>query len=266
LKKRNGRIIQNKSNQDRSLDKQRYDQAAQLEINKWKLSEKIFVPEVEIPEQFREPFGDYYEAIYELIPADSKTLELGSGSGRHTAPLFYKSKQVYACDISGPSLKLMQIRFGTEERKKLVLIESSMDDIPIAKESFDVIVSCGSWSYADQTMLITEIDRVLRPGGMLIVLDSLNHNPIYRLNRYLRFRKGERTLSTIRRMPTFHTFEALSNCFNIESVKFFGSFLWLFPLIRKILGVKFALQVESRLTQLAPKKLAFKFLLVAKKI
>jgi ubiquinone/menaquinone biosynthesis C-methylase UbiE len=266
IKKRLKRISDSTSDQDRFLDYQRYDRASKLELKKIELSGDLFVDKPMIPQQFREPFDRYYETISEFIPVDSKTLELGAGSGAHTAPLLKNSKKVYANDISGASLKLLQIRLGIEELKKVTLVESRMDSIPIPKESVDVVVSCGSWSYADEKMLIMEIKRVLRPGGILIVLDSLNHNPLYRFNRYLRFKKGERTLSTIMRIPTTRTFEALSQSFSIVNIKYFGSFYWLFPLLRKILGVNRGLQFESQLTRFAPKKMAFKFLLVAKKM
>lgn len=263
MSKRNKKVTDSTSDQDRFLDKQRYDQASQFELNKLKLSQKGFDTETEIPQQFHDPFNKYYEAIYRLIPAGARTLELGCGSGRHTAPLFRNSGKVYACDISPASLDLLQINFGAKEPGKLNLIESSMDAIPVEDEFFDAVVSCGSWSYADQKRLILEINRVLRPGGVLIVLDTLNHNPLYRLKRYIRYKKGERTLSTIIRMPTLQTFQALSESFRIESVKYFGSFLWLYPILGRTIGSRYALRIESKLTNLAPKKLAFKFLLVA---
>jgi hypothetical protein len=36
----------------------------------------------------------------------------------------------------------------------------------------------------------------LKNKGAFIAIDSLNNNPIYRLNRYLHYLKGERSLST----------------------------------------------------------------------
>jgi ubiquinone/menaquinone biosynthesis C-methylase UbiE len=53
----------------------------------------------------------------------------------------------------------------------------------------------------DNDKVLDEIYRVLKNKGAFIAIDSLNNNPIYRLNRYLHYLKGERSLSTIARMP-----------------------------------------------------------------
>jgi ubiquinone/menaquinone biosynthesis C-methylase UbiE len=47
-----------------------------------------------------------------------------------------------------------------------------------------LIVSAGSLSYGDNDKVLDEIYRVLKNKGAFIAIDSLNNNPIYRLNRF----------------------------------------------------------------------------------
>ena len=50
-------------------------------------------------------------------------------------------------------------------------------------------------------LVLNEIHRVLKQNGIFICIDSLNENPIYKLNRYLHYLRGNRTKSTLKRMP-----------------------------------------------------------------
>lgn len=46
-----------------------------------------------------------------------------------------------------------------------------------------------------------EIRRILRSNGMFICLDSLNQNLVYRANCWLHYIRGNRSKSTLKRMP-----------------------------------------------------------------
>ena len=37
---------------------------------------------------------------------------------------------------------------------------------------------------------MNEIYRVLKQGGILIIVDSLNHNPVYKFNRWIHYLYG----------------------------------------------------------------------------
>ena len=78
----------------------------------------------------------------------------------------------------------------------------------------------------------------------MIVVDSLNDNPIYRFNRYMHYLKGNRTKSTLIRMPTMRLIDKYTEKFGHAEVKFFGAITWTFPLLRKILS-------EQAVTKLA---------------
>jgi hypothetical protein len=70
----------------------------------------------------------------------------------------------------------------------------------------------------------------------MIVIDSLNNSPVYRLNRYIHYLKGNRSKGTLIRMPTISLIDKYSQKFGHVEVKFFGAITWMFPLLSKVLS------------------------------
>ena len=132
---------------------------------------------------------------------------------------------------------------------------------------YDVVTSAGSLSYGDNLLVMQEVHRVLKPGGVFICVDSLNHNPIYRLNRWVRFLRGGRTKNTLLRMPTSSLIESYRHYFGRQNVKYFGSIVWLFPVLRLIFARKIAAYLIARIDHLVNvEKSAFKFVMICKKV
>ena len=127
-----------------------------------------------------------------------------------------------------------------------------------------MIVSAGSLSYGESYLVDTEIRRVLRPGGMLICVDSLNHNPVYRTNRWLHYLRGNRSKSTLKRIPDLARITALGEGFSTVNVRYFGALSFAMPVVALLLGENAAQASSDRIDQLVGvKRSAFKFVLVA---
>ena len=71
-----------------------------------------------------------------------------------------------------------------------------MENLPYEKNTFDVVCCAGSLSYGNNLLVLNEINGVLKSDGYFISVDNLNENPIYKLNRYIHYIRGNRTLST----------------------------------------------------------------------
>lgn len=132
-----------------------------------------------------------------------------------------------------------------------------------ANASFDIITCAGSLSYVDLALLLAEIHRILRPGGSFVCIDSFNHNPVYRLNRYIHYRMGRRSRSTLERMPNRRTLVTLKEHFPNLEVRYFGIGSFLMPAIRLTMGAANAAQFNEWLDRTLPFARIWAFKIVA---
>ncbi len=51
---------------------------------------------------------------------------------------------------------------------------------------FDLIFDFGTLSNLDQSIAANELERVLKPGGTFIFIETLGHHPIGNINRYIK--------------------------------------------------------------------------------
>lgn len=78
-----------------------------------------------------------------------------------------------SCEVVGLDITEEMIRIGKEKRNPLVgsLVLGDAESIPFNDESFDVVLSCYLPKYCRGERLTSEIQRVLRPGGRVILYD-----------------------------------------------------------------------------------------------
>ena len=119
------------------------------------------------------------------------------------------------------------------------------EQLPWPDASFDVITCAGSLSYVNLDRFLSEVVRLLQPGGAFIFADSLNHSPIYLLNRWWHFSRGHRSLSTIQRMPTMGTLQCIRRDFPDLQVSYHGIFSFLAPLLRLLGSTRAACWLDA---------------------
>jgi SAM-dependent methyltransferase len=106
-------------------------------------------------------------------------LELGCGLGDLLADM---SEASYACLAVEHSPQMVEAARGTLQRrnlsKKASVIQGSAQHLPFSNTSFDTIVSTFPSEYIYDPDTIAEVERVLRPGGRLIVVEGANLLPI----------------------------------------------------------------------------------------
>jgi SAM-dependent methyltransferase len=104
-------------------------------------------------------------ALLAELPAGSSVLDAGCGTGRHAAFLAGKGHEVVGIDSSSEMLALAAVKVPTA---RLELAE--LERIPLPDDSVDAVVCGLVLSHArDIRPGVTELARVLRPGGRLIV-------------------------------------------------------------------------------------------------
>lgn len=248
-----------RNNFDKHIEQSRYDGYAEKELSE-NLHPSGENPLGDIAIIHRPPFLKYYEELSIVIQPHMTVLELGAGSGRHNHIFTKIGCKVIALDISQKSLDVYKLR-----NARIETIQASIEDIPLASNSIDVIVSSGSLSYGEPSQVNSEIFRLLKPNGDLVILDSLNHNLVYKLNRYIHYLKKNRSRSTLSRIPDMKRLAAFSSRFESVSIYYFGSYLWaLSPLIR-LFRLSTIVKANNFLESIIPaQRYAFKFVLVAR--
>lgn len=249
--------------QDKLIERARYEARAQSQMAGAAMVVEIPLGSQTMASYLRTPYIFYEQKIAELIRPIHRVLELGAGAGSHTRALLQTGAQVIASDISPNSLSLLKQRYqNTPGNLKTEVAD--MECLPFEASSFDVIACAGSLSYGEPDMVDAEIRRVLCPGGMLICVDSLNHNPVYRANRWLHYLRGNRSRSTLKRMPDLARIKALGDGFSNVSVHYFGALSFAMPVLARLLGENAAQAASDRVDQLVGvKRSAFKVVLVA---
>jgi len=216
-----------------------------------------------MPEYLRSPYIIFEKIIRNLIKKNDKVLEIGSGTGLHTSSLIMTGASITASDISKKSLEVLQIRFKNKAPNLRTAV-ADIENLPFSNDSFTFVVCAGSLSYGKEKNVDSEIRRVLSPGGKFICVDSLNNNPIYKINRFIHYKKGRRSKMTLDNMPTINRIKKLKKFYSIKDLKFYGSISYLMPLISRLIGEKYSRKISDFFDRILKIKLsAFKFVLVA---
>jgi SAM-dependent methyltransferase len=141
------------------------------------------------PEFFDEVAAHRYaleRAIEELVGFDDwqsrDVLETGCGIGTDGVRFARAGARYTGVDFSSAAVDLARRRFALE-RLDGRLIEASVTELPLPDASFDLVYSHGVLHHVpDPERAIRELQRVLRPGGTVLVMiyhrDSIN----YRVN------------------------------------------------------------------------------------
>jgi len=245
---------------DKKVERDRYDDRALKLLSKGSFDKDTgsssYSPSI------RRPYLKYEEAHIKFIDNNDNVLEIGAGIGTHTHSLLETGAFVVATDISPNSVKIIKKRYK-KYSDKLIAKVADMESLPFGNETFDVVCSAGSLSYGDNQIVMNEINRVLKPGGRLIIVDSLHENPLYIINRWLGYFRGARSLSTIKRMPTLKLIREYGNKFNLKKLDFFGSLIWLSPILVFFLKKEMVGKFFDRFDKLINvKRSAFKFVAV----
>jgi len=98
-------------------------------------------------------------------------LDLGCGNGAFLNKLAPMIKSGTGCDISREMLAKARLRCQNNTNLKFEPIDGPK--LPFADNSFDTVMSVLSFRYLDWDPILSEILRVLRPGGEILVVDMV---------------------------------------------------------------------------------------------
>jgi demethylmenaquinone methyltransferase/2-methoxy-6-polyprenyl-1,4-benzoquinol methylase len=104
-----------------------------------------------------------------------RVLDLAAGTGTSSAAIAASGAEVVACDFSLGMLQVGTRRQG--ESSGVTFVAGDALNLPFADDSFDAVtISFGLRNVADTHQALSEMLRVTRPGGRLLVCE-VSHPP-----------------------------------------------------------------------------------------
>lgn len=196
-----------------------------------------------------------------------RLLDFGSGQGHLTFLLkqLYPKAEVHGIDISTEAIEFAK-RYG---KGPIYQVMDAHDLQAFERETFDLVSDFESFSSLDLKKAFAEILRVLKPGGLFLMVETFGHNPLLNWKRKLNVLRGTRTSWAEKHILTETTLQWIQGQFDEVEVKYFG----LSTLGLGLLGIrssKFLAQLENvdeKLFEKIPalRKYAFKVVLRARK-
>ena len=126
-------------------------------------------------------YGNYTGFIHRLYPPPGNLLDIGCGNG-WSAYLFSRlGYQTVGADMNAAF-------FEPPANERLHLQEASVLDLPFAADSFDVVAANQMLEHVPEPgRALTEMLRVLRPGGVLCIVGPNLISPLHSLNIIFRY-------------------------------------------------------------------------------
>jgi len=221
---------------DKDIERNRYERhaAAVLESD----GVRPVLGAMGIEPEWRRPYIRFEEIVGALAKSGEDVLDLCCGDGQFSFVAAEAGARVTGLDLSAPSLALAARRCPDGLRDHMEWQEGDCEKLPFERDSFEGVVCAGGLSYGEWALVLDEIQRVLRPGGWFVAVDSYNHNPIYRFNRWLHRLRGHRTASVNRRIPSRRWLALVRERFAGLELEYYGIFSFLTPVLRPLAGVE----------------------------
>jgi SAM-dependent methyltransferase len=117
------------------------------------------------------PPSEHLRAFLRSLGGARRALDLGCGDGRLTSELH--AKEIVAADVSRVALYRARGRLGL---RGIEFVELDPDEpLPFADAAFDLVLCVETLEHVrDVQLLLSEVRRVLRPGGRLAVATPAN--------------------------------------------------------------------------------------------
>ena len=136
----------------------------------------------------------FYKAIYnsnedffdflKLNSINSQILDYGCGVGSSLRKVVeFSPKKITGIDISEVSIK--KAKEVSKENSKIELLVDNCEKTRFQNNSFDVVYGTGILHHLNLEVCLTEIFRILKPGGKFLFIEPLGTNPLINLYRKL---------------------------------------------------------------------------------
>jgi ubiquinone/menaquinone biosynthesis C-methylase UbiE len=108
----------------------------------------------------------------EPLGADMIVLDVACGAAHAAEPIATQVRQLVGIDLTPVLLRLGAQRLHDNGIANVLLQEGNAEDLPFVDESFDLVYCRSSLHhFADPTVAVSEMVRVCRKGGRIVLLD-----------------------------------------------------------------------------------------------
>jgi ubiquinone/menaquinone biosynthesis C-methylase UbiE len=146
-------------------------------------------------------------------------LDVGCGPGGFTAILAENASRVVGVDVSDEFVDAANRTFERHALTQANAVTGSASALPFDRESFDVVTLIDVLHHLDDPpAALAEVERVLRPGGRVLVFEPNKLNPL--LTFLCLFDRNEYGFLKMGRIPIYE--RLLSPHFRIESASYSG--------------------------------------------
>ena len=125
----------------------------------------------------------FAETAITYFPAKGKMLDLGAGQGQDSRYFAERGYEVVSTDLEEAVLEQSKAKLSDELKQKVTLQKVDLrEELPFDDAAFDVVyahLSLHYFDYETTVRLCGEIQRVLRPGGVLAFFTNSIHDPEY---------------------------------------------------------------------------------------
>ncbi len=173
-----------------------------------------------------------FRHLYGILAKNCKgkiVLDYGCGNGVHTGFLVKAgAAKVIGIDLSEKALQIAREKMrqeGLEDKVEFLVMDCEKMTFP--DDSFDVILDGGTFSSLDLKLALPELVRVLRPGGVLVGIETFGHNPLTNLKRKMNKIFGKRTGWAQSHIMRQESLEMARNYFDEVKVDYFHPISWL---------------------------------------
>lgn len=132
--------------------------------------EEAFLYDLYVVPLWREPFDKIIDDEIKL-PSEGRFLEVGCGTGNYAIDLSVRGgmkTEVTAIDSSSERLKIARAKAEIQKADRVTFLQSSLTDLKIDTEEFDLVIGDGSLLPVDLTgEFMAELIRVAKSGATI---------------------------------------------------------------------------------------------------
>jgi len=154
---------------------------------------------------------------------ERKVLDFGCGARALTINILEGT----GAALTGVDISPVSVRTAQERAVRTPGFEQSRFDVgdcealPYDDSSFDYVVSLGTLSCVRLDSAYAEMRRVLKRGGSAFIIDTLSHNPLFSLNRWVKLMCGQKRAWTVGHTRKLSDFERAGQYFQSVEMHFF---------------------------------------------